>query len=637
MAGSTIGTPALGSAQDKTEQALQQLKQKVQALEGSAAQASKRMDSPASQDRQITSANVAVFLRASPMIDRVAGTAARFSASSLKNIARIAKKFTLEAAQAGITVAAQAVITETARQSHEFLLMDNAGATPADKAIAKDKAWGLARKYKPIAPPDMMHMLNGIRPFVVSYEEAARIADPLAQLRVIWQGVNPEASDKEINDTFDKLIHTAATGRFTKDARRFTALTDNIARAVNVYGRLAKPDEMFAAARSAGPASDNWSAEFVAGVLPGLILSAGGAEEAGKALGAIDQVARGEFDSNAEKQMRALHLLKNERVAGKRVTVPVDADRARSDPDQWINGTLAPALARNKVTGRARIKVLERLFGERNAQFIDDRLTQDDVYKDMRANAHRAKARGAATEFMRKDVEQSLKGLKNKLKSDAADLAQPGLPPILDSINAVQGWLGDANASSPARPPAALTNPFGKLIGIPLREAARAGLDDMVKDRKQTGLRPRAYFGLGRRGQDKTWNDGWALGVTEDLLAPGLLSFGFGEAGVNPRAAAGETYSAGPGALRFSPRRGAVQRRGRFSDVVPSLRNASRQGMAVTVTAEPIRIESSVRVEASSELVRAAASVKTATRVAKLSTRASGPGSTGSTEFGNQH
>lgn len=452
--------------------------------------------------------------------------------------------------------------------------------------------------------------------------------EPLAKLRVIWQAANPEADAKDLNETFDKLVLSAASGGFTNDASKFATYIDNVARAVNVYGRLAEPDKLFTAARHSGTASDRWSADFVGGVLPGLIQDAGGAEQAGKQLAAIDRLARSEIDEATAKDLGPLGLLETQFVrnsTGKLVPVRrlAKADLASSDPDQWVTRIYAPALAQNQKKLKDRdgsAKITERIFGEDGAQFVKDRIAQSDLYERNRASAHQNKSLDAASDIMRKDFWQSLRGLENQGNALAGDIGERILDWATYGINGFSNFVFGTATAAPNRSPAALAN----------RLAAR----DIARN---IGSGFGSAFGLGRRGRDKTWDDGWALGVAGSSVAPGLLSFGFGEAGVDPRAAAGETYSAGPGALRFSPRRGAVQGRGRFSDVVPSLRNASRQSMAVTVTAEPIRIESSVRVEASSELVRAAASVKTAKREAKLSARASGPGSTGSTEFGNQH
>lgn len=699
MAGSTIGTPALGSAQDKTGQTLAQVTDKLKGVQNAAEQASKRMDALASGLSNFWQTQERHAEIARRMSNANAVTAAPGFWAKSANAGQRVGKFG-GAVSAGVKTvwpAAYKGIQEASRVSHGAMLMENAGATPADIAQANAEAGGLSRKYKSVAQTDIVHMLSNMRSFVSSYQEAARMVEPLTKLRVILQAANPEATAKDLNETFDQLIHSAALGGFNKNAGKFAAYTDKVARAVNVYGGLAKPEELFDAARHAGSASSQWSADFIGGVLPGLIKDAGGAESAGKALSAFDRAVGGRIGGKAAEQLRSLGLLETKWVTngnGKResVTSVIGAELAHSDPDLWISRFLAQGLARKNITDPARLaKMMRTIFGEDSAQFVIDRIAQGDFYEGKRASAHKAKGLDAASNVLQKDLGVAVEGLRNQVGALGAIAAKPFLQPAIDGINRLSeagGTLveelqtnknsadhfsagaaaligtGVAAAAVGALPATIAGTVAGAGIyaswayrEFDKRDAAveaifkdhtpptdysqaavssRLAARDMARARNLGGGFG-SGFGLGRRGRDKTWDDGWALGVAGSSVAPGMLAFGFGEGGVSDRAAAGETFSAGPGALRLAPRRGAVQRRGRFSDVVPSLRNASRQGMAVTVTAEPIRIESSVRVEASSELVRATASAKTATREAKLSARASGPGSTGSTEFGNQH
>jgi hypothetical protein len=129
----------------------------------------------------------------------------------------------------------------------------------------------------------------------------------------------------------------------------------------------------------------------------------------------------------------------------------------------------------------------------------------------------------------------------------------------------------------------------------------------------------------------------WARGDAAGSVAPGALAFGFGEFGVNQRAAAGETYSASAGVLRRAPRNLAAEEKSTAAALADALRSAPPQKFDVHVTADPMKIETTTRVEASSDLLRVVDGAKTAAREARLSAKASGPGTTGSTDFGNQH
>jgi hypothetical protein len=95
--------------------------------------------------------------------------------------------------------------------------------------------------------------------------------------------------------------------------------------------------------------------------------------------------------------------------------------------------------------------------------------------------------------------------------------------------------------------------------------------------------------------------------------------------------------AAGQGALRRTPPNPSAQGRAAEAGRVNELLNALREHTKVDidVKAEPMKVE----ITASSELVSLVGDARQAVKESKLQVRAnaSGPGSTGSTDFGNQH
>lgn len=368
----------------------------------------------------------------------------------------------------------------------------------------------------------------------------------------------------------------------------------------------------------------------------------------------------------------------------------VGADLARTDPDKWVNQILVPALARKGITDPGRVaEVIAHMFSNQvAAQFVTEMITQRGLFEKDRAMTKGAKGLEAAGDIMAKDLDQAFKGLRHQIDALAAAAGKPLLEPLTRNINsfadtiggvaerlshdqitakhafggalvaggaasylglaAVGGLFGGAGFMAAAAPTALVAAALGTGLYAhwayeKMAEHAKR-VDAIFADR--SGPIDRSPAALARtvelnrmsRARSSNWlsgfttrrGAGWARGDEAAGVAPGGLAFGFGAFGVNDNAP-------GQAALRRPPPNASAQARGAESARVNDLLNALREHTKVDidVKAEPMKIE----VTASGELISLVGDAKQAVRESKMQVRAnsSGPGSTGSTDFGNQH
>lgn len=441
----TIETRAIISAQDKTGATFAQVAQKLRGLEATAMQASRRVDSMARGMSDVWIKQQQHLDVARRMASSVAPGPGFWERNQAARERAIQTGLTIGAASAVAAPIVKEIVKQAQAQLHENIRMSNAGMSEGEIAEANAKAMELAGKYRSVRQADIMHMLRNQRASVGSYEEAARVSEPLLKLRVLEQHAHPNASTEEINESFDKLIKAAELAGTTQDIDKFRNYIEGIAKAINVFGDTIKPYEFFEAAQYGRAATMGYSPEFVAGVLPTIIQHHGGAQ-AGTAGGSFySAIIGGRMQKMAAEEMVRLGLVDPNKVVytstgSVKGIMPggvYGSDLAISDPDKWVQTYLKKALDKAGITEPRKVQEeVAHLFSNRVAgQFVAEQLTQHGLYEKDRAMTHGAPGTAAVRKIIDEDFGMAASSLKAKVDDLAAAAGRPFLQPLTDGIN----------------------------------------------------------------------------------------------------------------------------------------------------------------------------------------------------------
>lgn len=678
-----IETQAVISAKDQTGSTFSLVAQKLRGLEATAASVGKRMDSVARGMSGFYRAGVDRAAVHDDMVRRMSGPTRVAQPGLWAASAAARERMVQTAVTAGAAAAAQhpfmqEIIRQAAKRQHEHVRMSNSGMTEIEVAEAADTAAQLGRKYKSVADVDILHMLRNMRAITGSFEEASELAERLTKLRVIVQANRP---GENVAEDFDQLVKGLEIKGVTQDKKQFAEYIEGIAKGVNLYGDTLKPYQYYEMFKFGRQATPGLSEKFILTTAPTLAQELGGSSY-GKAVSAFNAAVVGNImKHSAIKDYVKLGLLGREDVeelkSGEFKFKPgahVKGWRlAQSDPNMWVREFLLPALEKAGVADKQDVLArISALFQNQTAsQLVGILATQQSrIDKDARLYPG-AKGTEAAESLALKDLHTALDGLHNQIKSLSAVAGKPFLQPLTDGINTLADVTGKAAAHFEKDPTTAAHATVGALgatgiasylglagvgglFGGPGFMAAlgpaslvaavggtglyahwawqkmagkSAAVDAIFADhsgpidRSPAALQRQIAMNRMTRGRSTPWLSGFSLsgprGDQPGSAAPGLLGFGL------------QGFSDNQSLYRV-PR---GQSTGDFGRVVAALRE--HQKLDLNVTAEPLKID--VNVTASSDLVRIAGDAVAATRESKLNVRAqSGPGSTGSTDFGTQ-
>jgi len=350
-------------------------------------------------------------------------------------------------------------VRATAEQAHEAVRMNVSGMSEAEIAEAEKLSGELSQRYKSLSQTTIMHSLRNMRAIVGTYEEAAKILDPVLKLRVAAQGAHPEHAE-ELGEDFDKLVKGMEIKGVTMDPEKFRSYLQGMAKAINVFGDTLRPTDYYEMFKYGRQSTQNLSEKFMLETAPTLAQELGGSS-AGKAMSSFYQaIVGGRIKEQSVKEMEKLGLINEDKVVRTKTgsikgLLPggvKGADLAASDPYAWVNERLLPALTKHGITKPDEIQaVLATIFQQGTAaQMAAIFATQQArIEKDWNL-VHGAKGLDAADTFQSKDpfiawagVTEQFKNLLAIAGGPLAPAAAGGMHAIADAIVALEKAAGE--------------------------------------------------------------------------------------------------------------------------------------------------------------------------------------------------
>jgi hypothetical protein len=167
----------------------------------------------------------------------------------------------------GIQGLVQQAVKATAERAHEAVRMDVSGMSADEIAEAERLSGQLSERYQALSQTTIMHSLRNMRAIVGTYEEAAKILDPVLKLRVAAMGAHPERM-AELAEDFDQLIKGMEIKGVTMDPEKFTSYLQGMAKAINVFGDTLRPTDYYEMFKYGRQATTNLSEKFMLETAP---------------------------------------------------------------------------------------------------------------------------------------------------------------------------------------------------------------------------------------------------------------------------------------------------------------------------------------------------------------------------------
>ena len=346
---------------------------------------------------------------------------------------------------------------------HERVRMETAGMTPGEIGEAETAAASVSARLPALSQTTLLHMLRNARSIVGSFEEAQKVVEPMAKMRVVAMGAHPERTE-ELEADFDQLIKGMEIKGVTQNLPKFTHYMDNMAKALNVFGDTLKPTDYYAMFKYGRGATQALSDRFQLMTAPTFAQEMGGSS-AGKALSTFYQtLVGGRMQVKAANELLDLGLIGDKSkvkiskagiVTSVRPGAVTGWELAAADPYRWVNEIFLPALAKKGITDKTKILgEIATVFRDATAQQLVSVLAtqQSRIMKDWGLIEH-AHGLEAADIFLGKDVGMGVHAvteqLTNLMQVAAGPLAQPAassLKAIADSI----AYLNQAAHKHPA-------------------------------------------------------------------------------------------------------------------------------------------------------------------------------------------
>jgi hypothetical protein len=368
----------------------------------------------------------------------------------------------------------RATVRATTEQAHEAVRMNVSGMSESEIAEAEKLSGELSERYRSLSKTTIMHSLRNMRAIVGTYEEAAKILDPVLKLRVAAQGAHPEHAE-ELAEDFDKLVKGMEIKGVTMDPDKFKSYMQGMAKAINVFGDTLRPTDYYEMFKYGRQSTQALSEKFQLETAPTLAQELGGSS-AGKAMSSFYQaIVGGRIKEQSVKEMEKLGLINEDKVVRTKTgsikgLLPggvVGADLAASDPYAWVNEKLLPGLKSHGITSQEDIQAtIATIFQQGTAAQMASLFAtqQARIEKDWNL-VHGAKGLEAADTFQAKDPFIAWAGMTEQFKNLLAIAGGPLAQPAADGLNAIASGIVALEKAATDHPDLAATSLLGGAAG----------------------------------------------------------------------------------------------------------------------------------------------------------------------------
>ena len=348
--------------------------------------------------------------------------------------------------------AATAIAERTARvavdRAHEETRMRAAGMTEHELAEANDLAADISKKYPALSQTSMLHMARNVRSIVGTYEEATKVLDPLAQLKVVAMGAHPEKAE-ELEEDFDKLAKGMEIKGVTQHEAQFKHYMDGMAKAINVFGDTLRPTDYYEMFQYGRAATNALSDDFMLATAPTIAqeFKGGGA---GKAMsGFHSQFVGGIMKHYAVKQLADLGMIDMSKVEFNKVGdvkrvkpnfMKVGAEFLRhghEDPYHWTQAAVEYLHGKGKTDEQIQQLFTSISSREQVAQLLNTFFLQKARVEKDWGLIGGAKGLDAAQLFLHNDPKVAQKAIGAQIDNYLGNTAAPFMPAATGGMN----WL----------------------------------------------------------------------------------------------------------------------------------------------------------------------------------------------------
>ena len=324
----------------------------------------------------------------------------------------------------GVGLAARGSAEAIGARQHEGARMDIAGESPEEISAAQAQVAKLATEFPNVSQTDLLHMLRNMRAIVGSYEEAAKIAEPLVKLRTLAQLARP---GEDVSEDFDKLIKGLEIKGVTQHPEQFREYMEGIAKGINVFGDTLRPYEYYEMFKYGRQASAGLSEKFILGTGPTLAQELGG-EGFGAAVAQFNRLlVSGVGKKGSFEELARLGLIDKSDVANipgtgegqglKAGRTVMGWQLAQSDPNEWVKQYLLPAFDKAGIKDKdEQLREIGVLFqSQRAGQLVDLLATQQSRINKDYALLGNAPGLSAADKALHEDPGLAWQGVKNSI------------------------------------------------------------------------------------------------------------------------------------------------------------------------------------------------------------------------------
>ncbi|WP_159104012.1 hypothetical protein [Rhodopseudomonas sp. B29] len=339
--------------------------------------------------------------------------------------------------------------------------MAASGMSEHEIAEADELAAATSKKYPALSQTSLMHMARNVRSIVGSYEEATKVLDPLAQLKVVALGAHPEKAE-EIEHDFDQLTKGMEIKGVTQNEEHFKHYMQGMAKAVNVFGDTLRPTDYYEMFKYGRQATNPLSDKFMLETAPTFAQEMGGSST-GKALSTFyGTVIGGKMKDVAAKEFVRLGLADNSKIVRTKTgavkgLLPNGISQgqlAASDPYAWVNDVMLPAMARKGITDPKKIQdEIAVMFRDSTAAQLVSILAsqQARIEKDWKL-VHEAKGLDASDDYLRRDPKVQMKAVGAQADNILSNTTAPLMPAVTGGLNWLvsgESWLAEHAKEKP--------------------------------------------------------------------------------------------------------------------------------------------------------------------------------------------
>lgn len=331
-------------------------------------------------------------------------------------------------------------VTASAEWQREDFRQQMANIPPNERYRIVAKAEDLSRKYPSVSITEIAELARNSRNMMGSTSGGLDILEEMVKGQVVLQSAQGVDIGGETMRSLLRGADNLGQNGGPKGAQNVRDIIAGLVRASQIEGRDFDPAKLLQFALRAKIAGPGLSTEFLANVAPAIIQDTS-APTAGTQMSSAFQAFVIGANSVSSKRNRA----EQERIGIRNGDDLVGSDIMSSNPYEWANKVLGPALARDGVDMKddgAIAKAVAKLSMNTGATSMLTKMLQQQEQIDRNIAQYRnALGTDAANGALRNDPFVSYKGFIESLNNLSAAVGEDVMPKIVSGLNMLSGGI----------------------------------------------------------------------------------------------------------------------------------------------------------------------------------------------------